>query len=377
MIGRFIAAPIALVMTLACSGASAHELWFQPPSGPKAATVRLTFADTPDPGEAERVAEIAHAKVWGDGKPLDVERQAAGLEVRLSSARPKVLSAYAHRGVVDYGGDSFIITLAAYAQSVPLIAGEVPKLGLDDNQLRFLMVVDGNGKRKLRATWRGKPAANVDVRTFIGDESSDSKTDANGEIACPEFGKAGVSLLAQFREMTPGVLDGKKFTHTRFKATLNLTPSVSGESDLTLDDRLARVREVHGGTGPWAVAGYRMGERALKDLGVPRHSFGLLVVHKAPAEVQYSCVADGLMAATGASPGKLNLKVEEVSVDRLSTTIEDRQSGRRLTFTLRPEFVRSIRDLPMERLEAEGRRVVALPDEAIFTVTEEKASGAI
>src|SRR4051812_29798098 len=66
MIGRF-AVSLALVVTLASSRASAHELWFQPPSGPKAATVRLTFADTPDPGEAERVAEIAHAKVWGDG----------------------------------------------------------------------------------------------------------------------------------------------------------------------------------------------------------------------------------------------------------------------------------------------------------------------
>jgi formylmethanofuran dehydrogenase subunit E len=90
--------------------------------------------------------------------------------------------------------------------------------------------------------------------------------------------------------------------------------------------------------------------------------------------VQYSCVADGLMAATGASPGKLNLKVEEVSVERLSTMVEDRQSGRRLTFTLRPEFVRSIRDLPVEQLEAEGRRVIAFPDDAIFTVIEEKVS---
>ena len=374
MIDRRVAVTLALALVAGPFGAraSAHELWFQPPSGPRATSVRLTFADTPDPGEAERVAEIAHAKVWGDGMPLEVERQAAGLEVRLSSLRPKVLSAFAHRGVVDYGGDSFVITLAAYAQNVPLRAGEVPQLGLDDNQLRFLMVLDASGQRKLRATWRGKPAANIDVRTFIGDESSDSKTDANGEIPCPEFGKAGISFLAQFREMTPGTLDGKKFTHTRYKATLNLVPSASGESDVTLDESLARIREVHGGTGPWAVAGYRIGERALKELGVARHSFALVVVHRAPAEVQYSCVADGLMAATGASPGKLNLKVEEVSVERLSTTVEDRQSGRRLTFTLRPELVRSIRNLPEERLEAEGRRVIALPDDAIFVVNEEK-----
>ena len=371
---RRVAASLALVATLAGSGASAHELWFQPPSGPRAATVRLTFADVPDPGEAERVAEIAHAKVWADGRPLEVERQAEGLEARLPSDRPSVLSAYADRGVVDYGGDSFVITLAAYAQAMPLAPGAVPELGLDEDQLRLLLVADDGGTRKVRATWRGKPAVGVDVRTFLGDESSDSKTDANGEIPCPEFGKAGVSLLAQLRELTPGVLGGEAFTHTRFKATLNLVPSPS-EGDAAVDERLARVREVHGGTGPWAVAGYRIGERALKELGLPRHGFQLLVIHRAPAEVQYSCVADGLQAATGVSPGKLNLKLEEVPAERLSTTVEDRESGRKLTFTLRPEFARSIRDLPAERLDAEGRRVAGLPDDEIFTSAEAETSG--
>ena len=51
---------------------------------------------------------------------------------------------------------------------------------------------------------------------------------------------------------------------------------------------LARVREVHGGGGPWAVVGYRMGQRALHDLDRPRHSFAVRVTHRCPAEVQYS-----------------------------------------------------------------------------------------
>ena len=48
------------------------------------------------------------------------------------------------------------------------------------------------------------------------------------------------------------------------------------------------------------------------------------MVRRCPAEVQYSCVADGLQAATGASPGKLTLRVEEVSKESLSTTVRDR-----------------------------------------------------
>ena len=375
MNGRRVAAPLALLSALlaawASAPASAHELWFQPPSGPTAASVRLTFADTPDPGEAERVAEIAHARVWGDGIPLEVERQPQGLEVRLPSTRPDVLSGYAHRGVVDYGGDSFVITLAAYAQAGPLAPGAAPKLGLDDDQLRLLLVADGAGTRKVRATWRGRPAAGVAVRTFLGDESRDATTDANGEIPCPAYGKAGVSLLGQFRDPVPGILDGRKYTHTRYKATLNLVPGPSEATDPAVDPQLARVREIHGGAGPWAVVGYRIGARALRELGLPRQSFGLLVVHRAPAEVQYSCVADGLMAATGASPGKLNLRLEAVPVEQLGTTVEDRQSGRRLRFTLRPEFARSIRDLPPGHLDAEGRRVMTLPDEAMFLMSED------
>ena len=113
----------------------------------------------------------------------------------------------------------------------------------------------------------------------------------------------------------------------------------------------------------------------MKDLGLPRHSFQLLAIHRAPAEIRYSCVSNGLQAATGASPGKLNLKVEVVPVQPLSTAIEDRKSRRKLIFTLRPKFARVIRDLPFERPEAEDRRVAALPDDDIFTVVEEGTSG--
>ena len=113
-----------------------------------------------------------------------------------------------------------------------------------------------------------------------------------------------------------------------------------------------------------------MGERALKELGLPRHSFSLLIVHHCPAQVQYSCIADGLQAATGASPGKLNLIVKEATADALKTVVADRKKGRYLTFVLKPEFMESIRDLPPYRLADEGRRIAGLPDDRIFTVAE-------
>jgi len=131
---------------------------------------------------------------------------------------------------------------------------------------------------------------------------------------------------------------------------------------------LERVKEFHGGAGPWAVVGYRIGMRASRELDLPRHDFRWRVVHRAPEEIPFRCVADGLSAATGATVGKLNLIIETVDRSALETIVTDRRDGRSLRFRLRPELVASILDLPYDRLAAEGERVATLPDEAIFTL---------
>ncbi len=367
--------PISIVILIAClPGAStqAHELWFQPAGG-SASVARLTFGDSPAPGEAERVAEIAHTKVWGDGQPLEVKRLPDGLEARTPTPKPSVLSAYADRGVINYMGDSFVITLAAYAQSQPAKPDEVLKLGLGDDQLRLLLVAGEGGAPVVRVSWKDKPVPDLAVQVFRNPGESPTVVEMNGrgEMPCPSLAKGPVSVLAVVMDRTPGTRDGRKYSHVRYKATL----AIDGEAARSLNDPspadgLARVKEIHGDAGPWAVAGYRIGQRALKELGLPRHSFSLRVVHHCPAQVQYSCIADGLQAATGASPGKLNLKVEEAAVSELKTVIEDRRSHRILTFVLQPRFVDSIRDVPLDRFDAEARRVAEMPDEAIFALSE-------
>jgi formylmethanofuran dehydrogenase subunit E len=131
---------------------------------------------------------------------------------------------------------------------------------------------------------------------------------------------------------------------------------------------LDRVAAIHGAAGPFAVAGYRMGERALAELGAQRGSFALEVVHEAPAQVQWSCIADGLQASTGTSPGKLNLKVIELSEERTTSVVRDRRTGKALKFTLTPEFLARWKDLPHEELPRAGALVMDLRDEEIFTV---------
>lgn len=225
MIPRYsirLAALVACLSAAATVTAQAHELWFQPTAG-NADAVRLTFADTPAPGEAERVAEIAHTQVWGDGTPLEVKRLADGLEAKLPAHRPDVLSAYADRGVVDYLGDSFVITLAAYAQAKPARSIDDLKLGLDGDQLRLLLVDGAEGGRPVvRALWKGKPAADAPVEIYRGNKSTQVRTNAKGEIPCPDLDGGPVSLLAVLKVMTPGKRDGRDYSHIRYKATLQL-----------------------------------------------------------------------------------------------------------------------------------------------------------
>ena len=217
---------LACLAACLCSGAArAHELWFQPVGG-DGPMARLTFGDSPAPAEAERVAEIAHAEVWGDGLPLEVRRLPDGLEALIPERRPSIMSAFADRGVVDYEGDSFVIQLAAYAQTRPVVHPSDPELGLDDDQVRLLLVSSGDDRPVVRATWRGEPAADVAVQVFRDPDEApmEARTDDRGELACPDLTAGPVSLLAVVFDRTPGELGGRDYSHTRFKATLTIEP---------------------------------------------------------------------------------------------------------------------------------------------------------
>jgi formylmethanofuran dehydrogenase subunit E len=133
-----------------------------------------------------------------------------------------------------------------------------------------------------------------------------------------------------------------------------------------VDSELDRVAAVHGAPGPWAVAGYRMGQYALGKLGLERGSFDLEVTHKSPHQVMFSCIADGAAAATGASVGKLNLTLVDGVEKDLATSYRQKSTGR--TITLRPtaSFRARYADTPREKARDLGREVLALPAEQVF-----------
>jgi formylmethanofuran dehydrogenase subunit E len=114
-----------------------------------------------------------------------------------------------------------------------------------------------------------------------------------------------------------------------------------------------------------------MGRAALSRLGLPRGSFDLEVVHYSPRQVQYSCIADGAQASTGASMGKLNLSRAEATAADTHTVYRNRSTGKQVTLRLTPQFRRRFRDVPRQELENAGAEVMMLADEEIFAVDSE------
>lgn len=149
--------------------------------------------------------------------------------------------------------------------------------------------------------------------------------------------------------------------------TLGVGPRLCAQT-AGVDEILKRVAEFHGNAGVFAVAGYRMGEAALHELGKARGSFDLDVTHRTPLKVQYSCVADGWQAATGVSAGKLSLHIVEAPITQFETVVKDRKSSKQLVFRIRPEFLKRYLDLPYNQQAAAAREVASMPAEKIFTI---------
>ena len=135
-----------------------------------------------------------------------------------------------------------------------------------------------------------------------------------------------------------------------------------------VDTKLDAVAAVHGEAGAWAVAGYRMGEAALKTLGLKRGSFSLTVEHQSPREVRYACIADGAQAATGASVGKLQLSFTEAKAEKLATVYSNKDTGKSVKLRPTAAFMKKFMDVPRERARVAGREAMTMSDGDVFEV---------
>ncbi|MBX3467349.1 MAG: hypothetical protein KF878_10700 [Planctomycetes bacterium] len=144
------------------------------------------------------------------------------------------------------------------------------------------------------------------------------------------------------------------------------------------DDEVVRaVREVHGapphGTPrPWALLGHRLGAHALARLGADRaDGWQLVVTLRAPASAPAVAALDGLLVATGASPGKGNLRLEGAPDGAaVEVVVVHRPSGRALTYRVAPALAARLDEAPAAEFPAVWRAVGATPDGEAFTCAE-------
>lgn len=142
------------------------------------------------------------------------------------------------------------------------------------------------------------------------------------------------------------------------------TLAVEAHEEAENEPSVVRTAMIHGTAGPFAVAGYRMGEEALRRLKLPRGSFDLEVIHHSPAQVQWSCVVDGLQAATGASLGLMNLL--RVTDTETYSLVRNRKTGQTLRFELAAGLIQANLNLPKNKLFSAGVRVAKMPAAEVF-----------
>lgn len=182
-----------------------------------------------------------------------------------------------------------------------------------------------------------------------------------------ERSRIGAESAYRAGVVRPLLLVALAVTACEAKPHTTTAPADAGSSEISADEAaLAKVTAIHGAPGPWAVLGYRMGDAALHELGLSRGSFDLLVVHHTPDKVQYSCIADGASASTGASTGKLNLKLAPASDDEVFTEYINKKTGEQLR--LRPTAAFRARFTGADRAKAHeyGLQVMQLPDAELF-----------
>ena len=134
-------------------------------------------------------------------------------------------------------------------------------------------------------------------------------------------------------------------------------------------------RRVHGGFGSFLVVGIRIGEDAAKRLGAgPRD---LAVLYYDGPQTPCPCVADGLMLATGATPGQGSLRIAPTKTGRDAfgvAVISNKKTGETWRYTI-PQTLAPALDKWNRELDETGRfnAIMNAPQAQIFSVYQVKS----
>lgn len=226
-----------LVFSLCLSSiASAHFVWVLK-SGEK---VQVCFSESAESSEPELLKNVAAAKVWaqvsgnrGGSSMLEVPLTLSE-ESLTGSVDPKASAiVLSHEyGVVTKGDATFLLKYLA-KQHVSPLPGQWTAIK-DTDRLPLEVTPSWSGhKLTLTVTWKGQPAAGLEVKAAGCGIDETLTTDDKGVVRCEPKSDGVLSVRAKIVDETSGELNGEKYDSVRTYTTLTLPLTLPSVESLT------------------------------------------------------------------------------------------------------------------------------------------------
>ena len=176
---------------------------------------------------------------------------------------------------------------------------------------------------------------------------------------------AALMFSASAHDEAPGAGSGSRAGVVRSEPGSNAWNAGQAPADWR-----AEIERYHGHVGPWNVLGWRIGQAALREFKSQWGRHELEVVCYVPPQTPFTCLADGLSVGTGNSLGRLDLRLAEVLTCREAFVAVGRKDGKGDVLELRPqpEYLKSILNQPVEKLEDLCQECARMPEEKLFAV---------
>ena len=133
---------------------------------------------------------------------------------------------------------------------------------------------------------------------------------------------------------------------------------------------IQNATKLHGHLGPFLVIGVRMGDMAKRHLGLDdKSSRNLQASVKTPLCTPFSCVIDGIQAATSCTVGNQKLKIEN-STKEISARFGLQSSDKTVKISVNPKVVDTLSEQMSKGVSIEqlAAKIARMREEQLFVL---------
>jgi hypothetical protein len=227
----FSAVAAAALLVLPRS-ADAHFLWLtleRSESGRSQATLRVFLNEEPVPGGPEFLKYVRDVKPTAADVPVPVTADEDSLVGHWTGKLPSAIDATLDLGIKSRGETVYRLFYTARVQT------NVAALSDKETGTKLrVRLVAADGKNVIQVLFDGKSVPNARIKIYPeGGESKESTADSSGLATIPGLAEGKTSLWANWADGKAGEINGKKYSETRYYATLTVAgmPSTASDAD--------------------------------------------------------------------------------------------------------------------------------------------------